>query len=444
MSQRKRVHVITAVNAKAVSKKDGTYTIRDVVGVVDDIVMNGVLYPGDQCAEGAPSMEGKPAPAGHPKNAAGQFISANTGEALAAAWVGAYCRNARHEGGRTLTDVVINEAQAKALPLGAQLIERLDAALNGTNAEPIHVSTGLYMQPVAANGESRGKKYTKVATRIHYDHLAILLNEQGAGTPEEGVGMFLNAAGEPEPVDVVHVNTEAEDKRFEGLKGWLLKLLGNSDELSFDQISSGLYRSLPEGAWLREVFQRYAIWTDRDGRIWRQDYSVASDGSVAFSGTAQEVREKREYEPVNNLQRDPMKDMLIAALNSAGITTEGLSDAQLLAAYNTHVKASAVKPVQDQLDAANAQLQTLQANAQAAEAAELATLATELAANSGGTLTADDFKAMGVKRCRELKANGKAAPVVPGAPVGNTADEFAAYDLNASLRAAMKPATAAH
>jgi hypothetical protein len=70
--------------------------------------------------------------------------------------------------------------------------------------------------------------------------------------------------------------------------------------------------------------------------------------------------------------------------------------------------------VQAKLDAANAQLQTLQANAQQAEAAELATLATELAANSKG-LTADDFKAMGLKRCKELKANGTtAAPVLPG------------------------------
>jgi hypothetical protein len=444
MSQRKRVHVVTAVNAKAVSKDAGTYTIRDVVGVVDGIVMNGVLYPGDQCAEGAPSLEGKPAPAGHPKNAAGQFISANTGEALAAAWVGAWCRNARHEGGRTMVDVVINEAQAKALPMGATLVKRLDAALDGTNAEPIHVSTGLFMQPVQANGESRGKAYTKVATRINYDHLAILLNERGAGTPDDGVGMFLNAAGEPEPVEVVHVNTEPEDKRFDGLTGWLRKLLGNGSDLSFEQIRDGLYKGIPEGAWIREVFARYAVWSDRDGKLWQQSYTVAADGSVAFSGTAQEVREMREYEPVNNLQRDSMKDMIVNALRVAGISTEGLDEAQLLAAYNAHVGKAAVAPVQSQLDAANAKVQTFEANAQQAEAAELATLATELAANSAGSLTADDFKAMGLKRCRELKAANKAAPIVPGSTGGaKPGDEFASYDVNALIDAADKARTGA-
>jgi hypothetical protein len=444
-----RVHVLSAVNAGAVSKAGGRYTVKNVVGAVDGIVMNGMLYPGEQLAAGAPSLEGKPAPAGHPKDDAGRYISANSGDALLSSYAGAVCKNVRHEGGRTVYDVVVNEAQAKAHPDGAKLVERLDAAMNGTNAAPIHVSTGLYCKAITANGESLGKKYSRVATDIVYDHSAILLNEEGAGTPEQGVGMFLNAAGEAEQVEAVAVN-EALDRRGEGLGSWaqglLRKLLGNEDELSLDQIRDGLYKGLPKGGWVREVFARYAVWSDADGRMYRQDYSVSSDGSVAFSGTAQEVRETREYEPINNLQKDAMKDMLIAALNSAGITTEGLSDAQLLAAYNAHVGAAAVAPVQTKLDAANAQLQTLQANAQQAEAAELATLATELAANSKG-LTADDFKAMGLKRCKELKGAGTtAAPVLPGssAPTGNAGDEFAGYDMNAAIDKAATAAGRSH
>jgi hypothetical protein len=443
---KKRVHILSAVNAGAVSKSGGRYTVANVVGCVDGLVMNGMLYPGEQLAAGAPSLEGKPAPAGHPKDDAGRYISANSGDALLSSYAGAVCKNVRHEGGRTVYDVVVNEAQAKAHPDGAKLVERLDAAMNGTNAAPIHVSTGLYCKAITANGESLGKKYSRVATDIVYDHSAILLNEEGAGTPEQGVGMFLNAAGEAEQVEAVAVN-EALDRRDEGMRGWLRKLLGNESELSLDAIRDGLHKALAYGGWVREVFARYAIWSDRDGRMYRQDYTVASDGSsVAFSGTAQEVREKREYEPVNNLQKDAMKDMLIAALNAAGIKIEGLTDAQLLAAYNAHVGAAAVAPVQTKLDAANAQLQTLQANAQQAEAAELATLATELAANSKG-LTADDFRAMGLKRCKELKANGTtAAPVLPGssAPTGNAGDEFAGYDMNAAIDKAATAAGRSH
>lgn len=428
---KKRIHILSAVNAANVSKSGATYTIKNVCGALDGIVMNGMLYPADQLADGVATLNGKPAPAGHPKDAEGRYISATNGDALLTAYVGAICRNARHEGGRTLVDVVVNEAQAKAHPDGAKLVERLDAAISGNNADPIHVSTGLFVQPIQANGESRGKKYDRIATGLQYDHLAILLNERGAGTPEEGVGMFLNAAGQPEEVEAVQVNVEPEDRRFEGLTGWVRKLLGNGSELSFDQISSGLYKTLPDRAWLCEVFARYAIWADAEGKLWRQDYSVGSDGSVAWSGTAEQVRRKTEYETVTNtLERDPMKDKILAALNAAGIKTEGLDESALLAAYNALVN----KPHTEALAAANGKLAEFEQAANAARDAELNTLATELATNSK-VLTAADFKAMGLARCKELKANAGAAPVLPGSTGGSADDEFKSYSINALLEA---------
>ena len=80
------------------------------------------------------------------------------------------------------------------------------------------------------------------------------------------------------------------------------------------------------------MFDRYAVWTDRDGRMWKQDYSVGSDGSVAWSGTAVEVTRKVSYEDVTNhrnLEQDPVKPLILAALNAAGVSTEGLDDAAL-------------------------------------------------------------------------------------------------------------------
>jgi hypothetical protein len=436
MSTTKRVHIRSAVNAGAVSKNGGRYTIRGVCGAVDDIVMNGLLYPADELARGAPTLEDKPAPAGHPKNAAGQFISANSGEALLTAYAGAVCRNARHEGGRTLTDIVINEAAAKAHPDGAKLIERLEAAIAGTNAEPIHVSTGLMLEAEEATGESRGKKYQAIARNLRYDHLAILLNERGAGTPEQGVGMFLNSAGAEQPVEVAELSLDPEDRRSRGLAAWLNRAIfrrNASAEMSFDAIRDGLWRSLRaaqgDGAWVTEVFDRYAVWVAKDGALYRQDYAVGSDGSVAFSGTAEEVRRVVTFERVGNVQKehDTVKDKVLAALNAAGIKTEGMDEAAMLAAY----QGLAVAPVQAQLTAANSKIAEHEAASQRAEAEKLGALAAELAANSQG-LTAEDFKAMGLKRCEELKA--KAAPVITGnSRGGSPADEFAGYSLNSHL-----------
>lgn len=422
----KCIHILSTVNAANVSKAGGTYTIRDVCGAVDGIVMNAMLYPADQLAAGVASLNGKPAPAGHPKDAEGRFISAANGDALLSSYVGSVCRNARHVGGRTLVDIVVNEAQARAMPEGRAIVERLDAAISGANVEPIHVSTGLFCEPVQTNGESGGQRYDRIATRIQYDHLAILLNERGAGTPEQGVGMFLNAAGQPEPVETVSVSADPEDRRSAGLRAWVLRLLGNSSaDLSFDAITSGLYSALPEGAWLREVFDRYAVWSDRDGAYWRQDYTVASsDGSVSWSGTATKVTRKVTYEPVTNHEdNDSMKPQIVAALNAAGIKTDGLDDAQLLSAYNALV----AKPHIDALTAANSKIAGFEAERTAAQNAERDTLAAELAVNS--SLTVDDLKALPLARLKELKA--KAAPVAVGNSGGTKAgDEFAGYSLN--------------
>lgn len=434
MASTKRVHIRTAVNAANVSKTGSVYTIKDVCGAVDGIVMNSVLYPADQLAAGAKTMEGRPAPAGHPKNAHGQAISALNGDALLTSYIGAICRNARHVGGRTLCDIVINEAQAKAHPDGAKLVERLDSAIAGTNSDPIHVSTGLYFEPVDTPGEANGRAYNTIATNLRYDHLAILLNERGAGTPEDGVGMWLNEANEPEQIDVVTLNADPEDARSKGLKAWLLKLVGNGAvELSFDQISSGLYALLPREAWLREVYDRYVIWADGQGNNYRQDYSVGSDGSLAFSSDPQAVKREVSYVPITNRQEDDnVKSSIIAALNAAGISgVAAMTDDELLTAYNAlqakpHI--AALNAEQAAHGATKGKLAEFEIAANAARDAELNTLATELATNSS-SLTADDFKAMGLARCKELKA--KAAPVVVGTnAAGKQVDEFD-YDINA-------------
>lgn len=518
MAQR-RINIVTAVNAANVSKSGNVYTVRDVVHAVDGIVLNRRMYPGNELKKAVKGLNGKPAPAGHPKDSKGRHISATNGEALAAAWIGAYCQNSRYEGGRAMVDIVINGDQAKALDAGRRVIERLDAAIAGTNAEPIGVSSGLFLEEVAANGKSLGKEYSAIATNMAFDHIAILLDETPAGTPEEGVGMFLNSAGQEEEIEVGVLNAEdadvakaekslkaaialhekhmngtapttgadgeksqmkmmrmmkaaldyltgkeedAEqsdgnsknkpkgkgmggmkmnadnqpaDRRNDGLTGWLRKLLGNgSVELSFDQISSGLYALMPDGAWLRDVYDRHVIWTDSDGGHFRQDYAVGSDGSLSFTSDPQAVKREVSYVPITNRQEvDQVKETIIAALNAAGISgVAAMTDAQLLTAYN----AVQAKPHLDALNAeqtahgaTKGKLAEFEVAANAARDAELNTLAAEMATNS--SLTADDFKAMGLPRLKELKA--KAAPVVVGNSGIKPGDEFAGYSLNAFI-----------
>lgn len=439
--KQKRANIVTAVNSANVSKADGVYTVRDVVAVVDDIVMNGRLYPAAECASAAAGLEGRPAPAGHPKDAKGRHISVNSGQALASNWIGAYCANARHEGGRSLVDVVINEAQAKALPAGAEVLARLDAAIAGTNTDPIHVSTGVFVREIAANGESRGKKYTSIATDLNYDHLAILIDEKGAATPEQGVGMFVNAQGDDEAIDVATLDDGPADMRSTGAVAWLKRLLGVNSEMSFDEIHSAIRKALPEGWWPVEVYQREVIFIDRDNALWRQSYSI-SDGAAVMAGEPEKVQRKVEYKSLNNSHQeiDPMKDAMILALNAAGVKTEGLSDAEILAAHS----ALAMKPITDSLKGLGDQLKTVTEALAANSQSEVKALAATIAAAPGALLKAEELEALPVARLRELAANaakvqGKAAPVLPGAATQSDDEEtkaFLAYSVNEELKAA--------
>lgn len=415
----KRVNIVTTVNAKNIQRAGNRLVIKDMVPIVDDIVMNGGKYPGEEIAKGYKSLDGVPAPAGHPKDSKGNYISARNGEALMSAYIGAVVTNSRHTGGRVLVDLEINEDQANAMPEGRELVGRLTRAMNGEEVEPIHVSTGLLLQKMQGNGKSRGKSYSWIAKNMDFDHVAILLNEEGAGTPKEGVGLFLNSAGEQEKIEVCKLNPAdaIEDKR-NSLMRWIAALVGNS-EMSFSEIGEllqaemGGYSEASRG-YVCEIYSKEFIYRSRDDRYYKQAYFIDAEGVVSLQGEPVEVRREVEFKEVqSNREESHMKEQIVAALNAAGVSTEGMSDAQILAAYNSVV----TKPVDDKLNAANSKISEFEQAANAARDAEIAKLAESLAVNSA--LSVDDFKALGLSRLQELAKNSKAAPITLGSPAVN-------------------------
>lgn len=165
----------------------------------DNVVMNGLMYPADEIEKSFAQLERTPAPLGHPK-VNGKFVSARDPEGLNQCWIGAWNENVRREGGRVLMDKVIDVEVAKATPKGL-------AVLNAIEKEaPIHTSTGLLCNTEAVSGQS----YQFIARNYRFDHDAILINEDGAATPDKGVGMFVNSAGDE--IDVVNSVYESTDQ----------------------------------------------------------------------------------------------------------------------------------------------------------------------------------------------------------------------------------------
>lgn len=201
-----RVNVRTLANVKAARKEKRNG--RDVVIVPsatlpDDIVMNGIKYPADEIAKSFKGLERTPAPLGHP-TINGKFVSASDPEGLNLGYVGAWNENVRREKGRVLIDKVIDVEVANRTEGGKAVLEAVNA---GT---PIHTSTGLLCTLEAVNGATDHKH---IARNIHWDHDAILLNESGAATPEQGVGMLVNkTSGEVEEIEVINSAVEEAER----------------------------------------------------------------------------------------------------------------------------------------------------------------------------------------------------------------------------------------
>lgn len=340
------IHVKSlAINASNISTTtingQEHYVIRGAVPIVDDIVMNGGLYPAEEINNSYQTMEGKLMPLPHPM-VDGKYVSANDPRAINAYHVGAWAQNVSKSGDQVVMDVYINKAVAETKPDGKRLINRLDEMIAGTNTDPIHLSTGLLTNKEKKSGESKEKKYTWIARNMQFDHIAILLDEPGAGTPEDGVGMFVNADGQEGEVETASL-IDAANSLKDGLVNKVKFFFTHNSDASFDEIYQMLREAIraPSGS---DVY-RYVVtvWPDKfiyeeGSKLFQQKYLI-DDSTVTLVGDPVEVvRKPTEYEVKTNGETKPMKEKMIAALNAAGVKTEGLTDDQVWDAYNQQMQ----------------------------------------------------------------------------------------------------------
>lgn len=341
--KRNRVNVLTVVNSASnitTETIDGKphIVVRGITPVVDDIVMNRKLYPAAEIEKAYNTLERNPMPLGHPK-VDGKHVSARDVRAVNNYHVGAWLQNVSHKDGKVSGDMYVDRQYAESSEKGKRLINRLDEMVAGSNSEPIHISTGLLYSGITANGESKGKKYNEIATNMMFDHVAVLLDEPGAGTPEEGVGIFVNAEGDEQEIEVANL-ADAADCTREGLLNKTKFFFTNASNFSFDDIQRAISDKLREGRAKDSFLWPESVWPDTfiyrdEAKYFKQKYLIDEGGKAVFVGEPVEVvRKPTEYEIKTNGENDPMKELIINALQAAGKPTEGKSDAELMDAYN--------------------------------------------------------------------------------------------------------------
>ncbi len=383
MNNKLQVNVLTTINsASNISEQvidgDPHYVIKNVVPVVDDVVMNNGLYPGEEIRKSYHGLDGKPAPYNHPM-IDGKYVSASMTRAANQFGVGAWIENPSHDGSKALVDLKINKVKAERSEKGQELIGRIEALKNSAEgAEPIHVSTGLLLNREAAEGTSKGKKYSWIARNMEWDHLAILPpGVPGAGTPEDGVGIF---ATNGEQIERITVNLEdstvpdesANKINYKSLLHKAINYITNKSDLSFENISEQIRQILKaevgEDVWPYIV----AVYDDRvgfeiKGQIFQQFY-IVEDDVVKLVGERVKAVYKTELEPVKSTEGE------------ISMTNEEL---QAAVAEATKLAVNeALKPVQEKLDSVTAELTDvkgkLAANAEQEETAMRAAIIAEL------------------------------------------------------------------
>ena len=190
-----QVNVTTRVNSQSIRRE--VFNGRDHLVLPSytlpaNVVMNGGLYTEAEIDAHYKGLEGTLAPLGHPQ-VNGQFVSAFSPEGLNVGYVGAWNRNVKKSGNRIYLEKWVDVARAEESEGGRELIERVAAIERGDEVPPIHTSVAVFLDQLEPNEEQKATGAEWVAKIYGMDHDAILLHEVGAATPEQGVGLMVNA-----------------------------------------------------------------------------------------------------------------------------------------------------------------------------------------------------------------------------------------------------------
>lgn len=367
-----RVNVRTAVNNAQIrrDKRNG----KDVIIVPsatlpDDVVMNNIKYPADEIAKSFHTLDRTFAPFKHPM-VNGQYVSAREPEAVNEFYVGAWNENVRRENGRVWLDKVIDVEVAGRTENGKRLLEAIN------KGEPIHTSTGIFLEV----DESTEAGYSYIAKNMYMDHDAILLDEEGAATPNQGVGMMVNSNQQ-----ITVINSVCDARAFDDLVN------------------------------------------DLDGKTYPEKLSIINKILSFFKDktTGESLKANGSSEVIDM----PISEEEFKALADSVKTLT--ANAENIASAVEKAVADAVAPLAQKVDA-------LTANAAKAEEAERTELTAKVVANN--LLTEETAKTLSVNALRELagKAKGDAAPVGQGQFQANTEnDNWKDFNPNAAIDAAM-------
>lgn len=182
-------------SVRRVQKGGRTWLIAPMTTIVPG-VLNGskgaLLYPVPEIKRSIPHWDHIPITVYHPMAANGHHVSSRSPGILQAQGIG-YLANTRWRG-KLVHEGWFDEDKLKVSlsdPLASAKRRVLNALENGQQME---LSTGLYTENVPQEGVHNGRGYRFIAKDYVPDHLAILPDQVGACSLNDGCGLNVNRA----------------------------------------------------------------------------------------------------------------------------------------------------------------------------------------------------------------------------------------------------------
>ena len=173
----------------------------------------------------------------------------------------------------------------------------------------IELSTGLFTSEVKApaNATYNGVSYKHKAVVIKADHLAVLTDEEGACSLNDGCGILVN-------------EKTKEEKESDSVLGWIAKKLGFGAELTANEAShvdiaaslqSQLMRNFTQDepyAYIVEVYNDYFVYRQSED-LYRLGYSKSENDVMISSEVPVKVVREVNFVPTTNSKDEEPEDM---------------------------------------------------------------------------------------------------------------------------------------
>jgi hypothetical protein len=234
--------------------------------------MGALYYPEEELAKVPVIWNYKPVVVYHPQFN-GASISACDQDVIEKQKIG-ILMNTRFEDGKLKSECWIEEEKTKLVD---------DRVLNSIElCLMMEVSTGLFTDNEQSEGEWNGEKYTAIARNYRPDHLAILPDQKGACSIQDGAGLLRNSAGQE----------TAEGKLSKHYMMVINKLSHNDVYHQLNRLINPDEKNMV-GGYVFDVWDKFFIFEDGD-KTYHQEYEVENK-EVKLIGTKQEATKQVRY-----------------------------------------------------------------------------------------------------------------------------------------------------